>query len=63
VLKEIDKQQTEPQVLKRLAQLLGTEVKDSRLEIPEKFGKGYCAGFVFNEFIRIHLSLFICIIV
>jgi AraC-like DNA-binding protein len=50
---EKDKQQTEPQVLKRLAQLLGTEVKESRLEIPEKFGKGYCTGFVFNEFIRI----------
>ncbi len=49
---EKDKQQTEPNVLKRLAQLLGTEIKNRRLEIPEKFGKGYCAGFVFNEHIR-----------
>jgi AraC-like DNA-binding protein len=45
-------QQTEPGVLKRMAHLLGTQVKNSRLEIPEKFGKGYCAGFVFNEHIR-----------
>jgi AraC-like DNA-binding protein len=48
-----DKQQTEPHVLKILAHLLGTEVKNQRLEIPEKFGKGYCAGFVFNEHIRL----------
>lgn len=47
-----DKQQTEPNVLKGLAHLLGTEVKNRRLEIPENFGKGYCAGFVFNEHIR-----------
>ena len=47
-----DKQQTEPNVLKSLALLLGTEVKNRRLEIPEEFGKGYCAGFVFNEHIR-----------
>ncbi len=49
---ENDMQQTEPNVLKRFAQLLGTELKNWRLEIPEKFGKGYCAGFVFNEHIR-----------
>ncbi len=49
---ENDKQQTEPKVLKRLAHLLGTEVKNWRLEIPEKFGRGYCTGFVFNEYIR-----------
>lgn len=47
-----DKQQTAPNVLKRLAHLLGTDVKNGRLEIPEKFGKGYCTGFVFNEHIR-----------
>ena len=44
--------QTVPNVLKRLAQLLGTEVKNRRVEIPDKFGNGYCAGFVFNEHIR-----------
>lgn len=47
-----EKQQTEPNVLIKLAHLWGTEVKNGRLEIPEKFGKGYCAGFVFNEHIR-----------
>lgn len=47
-----DKQQTVPNVLKRLAQLLGTEIKNGRLEIPERFGTGYCTGFVFNEHIR-----------
>jgi len=49
---EKDKQQTEPNVLKRLAQLLGTELKNRKLEIPEEFGTGYCAGFIFNEHIR-----------
>ena len=53
---EKDKQQTVPNVLYRLAHLLGTEVKNRRLEIPEKFGKGYCAGFVFNEHIRMLIS-------
>jgi AraC-like DNA-binding protein len=48
----IDKQQTQPNVLKTLALLLGTDVKNRRLEIPEKFGRGYCTGFVFNEHIR-----------
>ena len=53
---EKDKQQTVPNVLKRLALLLGTELKNKRLEIPEKFGKGYCTGFVFNEHIRMLIS-------
>ena len=53
---ENDKQQTIPNVLKRLAYLLGTEVKNRRLEIPEKFGTGYCTGFVFNEHIRMLIS-------
>lgn len=44
--------QTEPYVLKNLAHLLGTQVKNNRLDIPEKFGSGYCAGFVFNKHIR-----------
>ncbi|MCU7494294.1 MAG: helix-turn-helix transcriptional regulator [Ignavibacteria bacterium] len=47
-----DKQQIEPSVIKEFAHLLGTEVKNGRLEIPDDFGKGYCAGFVFNEHIR-----------
>ncbi len=49
---EKDRQQTEPNVLKGFARLLGGELKNWTLEIPEKFGKGYCAGFVFNEHIR-----------
>lgn len=44
--------QTIPHILNRFALLLGTEVKNRRLDIPDKFGKGYCAGFVFNEHIR-----------
>jgi len=47
-----DKPQKVPIVLKKFAQLLGTEVKNWRLDIPEKFGSGYCTGFVFNEHIR-----------
>lgn len=43
---------TGPVVLHRLAQLMGTEVHNQRLLIPESFGKGYCAGYVFNENIR-----------
>ena len=40
------------QVLQKLAHLFGTVVKKNRLDIPEKFGRGYCTGFVFNEHIR-----------
>jgi AraC-like DNA-binding protein len=50
---EEDRQQTAPNVLIRLAHLLGTEVKNRRLEIPEKFGRGYCTGYIFNEYIRL----------
>ncbi|MDR0543347.1 MAG: AraC family transcriptional regulator [Dysgonamonadaceae bacterium] len=53
---EKDKQQTVPHILIKLAHLLGTEIKNSRLEIPGKFGQGYCAGFVFNEHIRMTIS-------
>jgi AraC-like DNA-binding protein len=46
------KRETEPNVLRSFAHSLGTELENWRLEIPEKFGSGYCAGFVFNEHIR-----------
>ncbi len=46
------KQQAGWSVLTSLAHLLGTDVKNGRIEIPEKFGSGYCTGFVFNESIR-----------
>jgi AraC-like DNA-binding protein len=49
---EKNKKQTVPQVLIKLADLLGAEVKNRRLVIPEKFGRGYCSGFIFNEHIR-----------
>ena len=48
--------QTVPNILKRLAHLLGTKIENGRLDIPEQFGKGYCAGFVFNEHIRMFIS-------
>jgi AraC-like DNA-binding protein len=51
-----DKLQSVPNILRRLAQQLGTEIKNRRLEIPSSFGKGYCAGYVFNENIRLLIS-------
>lgn len=51
-----DKLQAVPKILEKLAQALGTKIKRRRLEIPEKFGKGYCSGFVFNENIRMIVS-------
>lgn len=47
---------TVPSVLKELADLLGTVLKDHKLEIPSKFGSGYCTGFIFNEHIRMLIS-------
>lgn len=49
-------QQADPNVLLKFAHLLGTEVKDGRLEIPPKYGRGYCTGYVFNEQIRILIT-------
>ena len=51
-----EKQEKLPNILSSFAQLLGTEVKDGRLQIPEKYGTGYCARFVFNEHIRMLIS-------
>ncbi|WP_337965442.1 AraC family transcriptional regulator [uncultured Flavobacterium sp.] len=48
--------QTVPNVLKAFAHLLSTEIKDWKLEIPEKFGRGYCIGFRFNTNIRMIIS-------
>ncbi|PIF34291.1 AraC-like DNA-binding protein [Flavobacterium sp. 9] len=48
--------QTVPNVLKAFAHLLNTEIKDWKLEIPEKFGRGYCIGFRFNANIRMIIS-------
>ncbi|MDJ1498144.1 AraC family transcriptional regulator [Cytophagaceae bacterium DM2B3-1] len=53
---EEDTPQTVPTILVRFAHLLGTEIKNRRLQIPENFGTGYCAGFVFNENIQMIIS-------
>jgi len=50
------KQETVPAILKTLAASLNTEVRNRRLEIPKKYGKGYCRGFVFNQHIRMLIS-------
>ena len=47
---------TVPNVLKKLAHLLGATIKRRRLVIPSRFGSGYCTGFVFNEHIRMLIS-------
>ena len=47
---------TVPNILKRLAHLLGTKIENGRLDIPEQFGNGYCKGFVFNKHIRMFIS-------
>lgn len=45
-----------PAILVRLAEQLGTVVTQGRLEIPGKFGRGYCFGMVFNAHIRLLIS-------
>lgn len=47
---------TVPDILKKLARSLGTEIKDKKLEIPPQSGSGYCTGFVFNKNIRMMIS-------
>jgi AraC-like DNA-binding protein len=49
---ETDQPYTVPKVLYTFAHVLGTAVKNRRLEIPAKFGRGYCTGIVFNAHIR-----------
>jgi len=56
MLKDIE--QTVPDILKIFAQLLGTEIKNRKLEIPEKYGNGYCSGYVFNEHIRMLILIY-----
>ena len=47
---------TVPKIIKLFSSLLGVEVENRKLEIPARFGKGYCRGFVFNEHIRMIIS-------
>ncbi|MCL1670845.1 helix-turn-helix transcriptional regulator [Elizabethkingia ursingii] len=47
---------TVPKVIELFSNLLGAEIENRKLDIPTKFGKGYCRGFVFNEHIRMIIS-------
>lgn len=47
---------TIPYVLKSLANVLGTNIKQRKLDIPSQYGSGYCTGFIFNEHIRMLIS-------
>ncbi len=47
-----DNESSVPIVLEKFAESMGTKLKGRRLEIPKKFGSGYCAGFVFNNSMR-----------
>ncbi len=47
---------TIPLILQKLANYLGAEIKNRKLEIPTGFGHGYCIGFVFNAHIRMLIS-------
>jgi len=53
---EKSKKETTPNILFKLAQLLGTEIENRTLEIPQQLGKGYCTGFVLNEHMRMIIS-------
>jgi len=48
--------QTLPPLLLKFAQALGTSIHNHQLLIPEKFGSGYCSGFVFNKHIRLMIA-------
>lgn len=45
-----------PPLLHQLARQLGTVVKNRRLDIPEKYGRGYCTGYLFSEYMRLLIS-------
>lgn len=45
-----------PRIIARFAEQLGTEARNGRVDIPANFGKGYCAGYVFNEHLRMIIS-------
>ncbi|WP_343692600.1 AraC family transcriptional regulator [Chitinophaga sp.] len=55
-MKITTQEHTVPRILVRLAEQLGTELKQGRLEIPARYGRGYCAGFVFNAHLRLLIS-------
>lgn len=43
-------------ILSQLAKQLGVELEGNRLDIPTKFGKGYCIEYIFNNYIRMLIS-------
>jgi AraC-like DNA-binding protein len=49
---ENDHLHTVPKIIRKFAESLGTEVNKHRLDIPEKFGKGYCRGYIIFDHIR-----------
>lgn len=49
-------EQSIPNVLLKFAESLGATLRADRLDVPAAFGNGYCAGYVFNEHIRMLIS-------
>ncbi|NIF06116.1 helix-turn-helix transcriptional regulator [Chryseobacterium sp. Tr-659] len=47
---------TIPGILKKFADIMGTQIKNRKLEIPAQFGNGYCMGYIFNKNIRMLIS-------
>lgn len=45
-----------PGILKNFAQRMHVVMQDNRLDIPARYGTGYCAGYVFNPHIRMLIS-------
>ncbi len=50
-----DNNQILPLILKRLCRVLGTDINNGKIEIPENAGKGYCTGYIFNQYIRMFI--------
>ncbi len=55
-MEPITEWQSVPDILVKFAHLLGARLTGNRLEIPAEFGSGYCAGYVFNEHLRLLIS-------
>jgi AraC-like DNA-binding protein len=49
-------EQSIPNVLFEFAKSLGVVLRANRLDVPAAFGNGYCAGYVFNEHIRLLIT-------
>ncbi len=51
-----DNKGTVPDILLTFAKLLGANVINHRLVVPEAFGTGYCTGYQFNKHVRLVIS-------